>query len=436
MGRHVQEDIVQGAVLCKEAAFRMGDTVMRSVRYAVERSRLLRIEQAGHVAARAAEQRIRDLLESVDAILWEMDFSTWTYSFVSKRAEDILGYPVSEWLDTPGFLLTHLHPDDRDRLLADGQERVAGSAQSFEVRFFAADGRGVWLLGSVMHGMRDTGESAGMLVDITARKMLELLEREQSEILAMVAQSLPVDSVLARVATLVENQCPGSCVCAVTFEEGLLAWRVGPSVPASFLAGLNRSCFPTVMTPRPTSGARVDDDAWQPCRELAQGFGLALADCLPMLSAQGELRGALPVCRETGEASPTLNPGLVNTAGRLAELLLAHATLELQLSHQANHDALTGLPNRALFNDRLEQSLYGARTPWRAWASCCSIRWRHRSSCKATRSTSAPASASASTPTMPPSPPCCRRTPMPRCTRPRPPAAIASAATRPNSTSN
>src|SRR5260370_32617068 len=36
---------------------------------------------------------------------------------------------------------------------------------------------------------------------------------------------------------------------------------------------------------------------------------------------------------------------------------------QAQLEHQANYDALTGLPNRNLLNDRLRQAVYQQRTP-------------------------------------------------------------------------
>jgi PAS domain-containing protein len=44
----------------------------------------------------ASEQRFGDLGSGTDVIVWEGDRAL-TFSFGSKRAEDILGYPVESW---------------------------------------------------------------------------------------------------------------------------------------------------------------------------------------------------------------------------------------------------------------------------------------------------------------------------------------------------
>ncbi len=61
---------------------------------------------------------------------------------------------------------------------------------------------------------------------------------------------------------------------------------------------------------------------------------------------------AMPLHDEAGELT-----GIVGAAYDVTD----HKRLEHQLSHQAFHDALTGLPNRALFRDRLEHALVRAR---------------------------------------------------------------------------
>src|SRR5439155_12727834 len=61
----------------------------------------------------AAQHRFRDLVNSVDGIVWEADAATLQFAFVSSQAERILGYPVERWLSEPTFWKDHLHPDDR-----------------------------------------------------------------------------------------------------------------------------------------------------------------------------------------------------------------------------------------------------------------------------------------------------------------------------------
>ena len=65
--------------------------------------------------------------------------------------------------------------------------------------------------------------------------------------------------------------------------------------------------------------------------------------------------------------------------------------LEERLRHQAFHDGLTGLANRALFGDRLEQALCAARAARTRSRSCSSTSTTSR------RSTTASATPPATT---------------------------------------
>ena len=68
---------------------------------------------------------------------------------------------------------------------------------------------------------------------------------------------------------------------------------------------------------------------------------------------------AMPLHDEAGELT-----GIVGAAYDVTD----HKRLEHELSHQAFHDSLTGLPNRALFRDRLEHALVRAKRHFAAVA--------------------------------------------------------------------
>ena len=63
----------------------------------------------------------------------------------------------------------------------------------------------------------------------------------------------------------------------------------------------------------------------------------------------------------SSEARRAPSPELVETAIVLAGFVLEHFQLYQELAHQAQLDALTGLPNRILFEDRLRQAMAQAK---------------------------------------------------------------------------
>src|SRR6267378_4093721 len=89
-----------------------------------ERERLLASERKALAEAVAAQQRFRDLVNSVEGIVWEADVPGYQFTFVSNMAERILGYPVERWLTEPTFWKDHLHPDDRDWALQSCQDGI------------------------------------------------------------------------------------------------------------------------------------------------------------------------------------------------------------------------------------------------------------------------------------------------------------------------
>jgi PAS domain S-box-containing protein len=132
------------------------------------------------VAERAredAERRFRTLVQGVDAIVWEGDPAKGAFRFVSRRAEEILGYPLASWLEEPDFWEQHIHEDDRGRTVSARRSAVAECRDHvLEYRLTAQDGRTVWLRDNVTVMCDEHGVPTrllGLIVEITERKRTE-----------------------------------------------------------------------------------------------------------------------------------------------------------------------------------------------------------------------------------------------------------------------
>jgi PAS domain S-box-containing protein len=125
----------------------------------------------------ASEQRYRDLVQGLDAIVWEADAQTGRFTFVSWGAEKLLGHPVECWLRDADFRTFLLHPDDRDAATALYRRMIAeGCGQTLEYRLVAADER-VLRFQDTVSVVRDAGgrvrQLRGVMADVTRRRQAE-----------------------------------------------------------------------------------------------------------------------------------------------------------------------------------------------------------------------------------------------------------------------
>jgi PAS domain S-box-containing protein len=133
----------------------------------------------------ASESRFRDLVNSIDGIVWERNYATRKFSFVSRKTEDFLGFPVESWLNDPEFWANQLHPEDRETTISYCRLMVEqGRDHGCEYRMVAADGRTVWMkdLVRVVYENDNPVSILGVMINITRQKELdeELLRSEQN----------------------------------------------------------------------------------------------------------------------------------------------------------------------------------------------------------------------------------------------------------------
>jgi len=184
----------------------------------MQKAALMR-EQTARAEAEAAQRRFYELVQDLDAIVWEMDLGTRRLTFVSRRATELLGYPQERWLGISGDWLEHVQPEDRESVRKFLSAVAEQGPSTIEYRARAANGHRFWLR-LIVYVVRDQYNRArqlrGLTVDITERKQMEetLRTSEKLAVTGRLAASIahelnnPMGAVI-NLLYLIENQ-PGA----------------------------------------------------------------------------------------------------------------------------------------------------------------------------------------------------------------------------------
>jgi PAS domain S-box-containing protein len=276
-------------------------------------------------AVRTTEERYRDLVEGLGAVVWEANPALFDFTLVSRHAEELLGFSPDRWVEDREFWPGRIHPDDLDEVIGAWRTALqAGDDQTSEYRVVAADGRVVWLQDN-MRVLRDAHGRAqhllGVMLDVTNRKHAEeerrqLLVRErearaESETLNRVERLLAAELDFERLVQTVTDA--GTELCGARF--GAFFYNVKDAAGESYmlysLSGVPRDAFAGFAQPRNTplfdstfrgAGIVRSDDVLQDPRygTMAPHHGLPAGHlpvrsylAVPVVSRSGEVLGGL-----------------------------------------------------------------------------------------------------------------------------------------------
>ncbi len=313
--------------------------VLRQVQLVRERSAA--IHEAGEAASHlaAAEARHRRLIERIPAVLYvderaAADDPRSRLTYVSPQAATLLSHSIDELMGDPELWYRLIHPDDAANVAtAENEHFGKGTPLQHRFRLRDRDGRQIWVRDeATLHRLPDGRlQSHGVLMDITAQVNAEEAVRASEE-----QQRQIVDTA-------------SSAYVAIDGEGFVTDWNeraietFGWSRSEAIGRRLSELIIPEEQRAAHEAGLR---------RFAAVGSG-------PLVGRRIEVTAL----DRSGRRFPVeLSIWPVRTGDAIHYSALIHditerRRLEDELRHQAFHDSLTGLANRALFADRLDHAL-------------------------------------------------------------------------------
>lgn len=139
---------------------------------------LIEVAEATEQVLVEVRQRFLRLLETIDGVVWEAERGVGN-TFLSPQVERLFGYTVEEWRADPNFWRSHVHPDDFPAALAiDEAAYNATRSYAYEMnyRLFAKSGEVIWVR-DLCRAIVEEGRPnrmIGLMIDVSRMKHTEL----------------------------------------------------------------------------------------------------------------------------------------------------------------------------------------------------------------------------------------------------------------------
>lgn len=324
-------------------------------------------------AVRLSEARLSEAQRIAHLGSWEWDLATNHVQW-SDETFRILGVCPHEVNPTYEVFMRLVHPDERERVTAAiAAALTENEPYRIDVDIVQPDGspRVIHAQGEVMcDAAGQPTHMIGTLLDITERKRTEHRLAIQYTVSRILAEAATIEEATSQILNLIGSEFgwdvgrfwhvdPGADVlrCTANWHTASLSPAEVEAFSQGTIVPLDQGRLHNVWAsgqPRWSPDMLADPDSVR--APLAALAGLHANFSFPILLGS-EMSGIIEFFSRKIRQPDHHLLAMSQTLGHAIGQFLERKRLEEALTHKAFHDALTGLPNRSLFLDRLEHAL-------------------------------------------------------------------------------
>ena len=330
-------------------------------------------------ALQESEERFRQIAENVSEVFWLTDADKQSMLYVSPAYERVWQRSARELYREPHRWLDAVHPEDRQRVSeASGRPQLEGRFDE-EYRILRPDGSVRWIRDRAFPVVDAGGKVtriAGVAQDITERKLSELRIGRLNRTYAVLSQ---INAIIVRVKDR-EDLFRSACRIAVEAGGFAMAWIGVVDETATELrpvawSGAVGDFFETVphsVTDLGPGGSTLTGTAVREAKPVIANDtrndprivtkpqldtrGIR-SMCIIPLQADGKTTGVLALYATEPDFFNEQEMGLLADLASDISFALEHISKSEAIDYLASYDALTGVANRTLFQERAMQSL-------------------------------------------------------------------------------
>ena len=287
---------------------------------------------------RAREERFRQIADNVREVFFMISAETDEILYISPAYEEVWGRSCQSLYEDPESWLMAIHPEDSGKALATLETQFrTGDEFKEDYRIIRPDASIRWVSVRAFPVRNAEGRFnrfVGIAEDITHRKLAEEAVRKSEEQFRLTFESAPIGMAITTLDGKFKRVNQSLCEALDYSESELLKLSFADiSHPEDLELHLS-------LEQKLANGEETDFQIEK--RYIAKN-GRPVDTLVKVV-----------MVRDSNGKPLHFNNQIVDITER--------KKMERQLLHDALHDALTGLPNRALFMDRLEQELKRTKT--------------------------------------------------------------------------